>query len=217
MSIMHGRRHRLIYRIASCTILVILMVISGIFIIAPAPVAKAAPAFATRCGIHFCLNGKTFYYAGANSYDVFTFGDGSSSSTPDDIENRYMDKAAIDAFFANAQSDQIKVLRTWMFDHEAWHGFETAKGVYNEAQFDEFDYIIQSAKAHGIMLIPVFENYWEAYGGIDTRLQWEGVGHRPVQPLEVLQSAAVSGLLHPIQELCEPCTQPYQSLLGCGI
>ena len=35
--------------------------------------------------------------------------------------------------------------------------------------------IIQSAKAHGIMLIPVFENYWEGYGGIDTRLQWEGL------------------------------------------
>jgi hypothetical protein len=66
-----------------------------------------------------------------------------------------------------------------MFDHESWHGFETEKGVYNDQQFALFDYVVQSAKAHGVKLLPVFENYWEAYGGIDTRLRWEGLsgGH----------------------------------------
>jgi hypothetical protein len=67
------------------------------------------------------------------------------------------------------------VLRLWMFDHEAWHGFESSKGVYNDQEFAEFDYIIESAKAHNIRLIPTLENYWEAYGGIDTRLTWEGL------------------------------------------
>ncbi len=172
---LHERRHSLLYSIAGCAALLLLLV-GGIFALLPSKnTARAASGFVTRCGIHFCLDGKLFYYAGANSYDLYTFGDGSNNSTPSDIETKFMDKASIDAVFANAQSDQVKVMRTWMFSHETWHGFETAKGVYNEAEFDEFDYIIQSAKAHGIMLIPVFENYWEAYGGIDTRLQWEGL------------------------------------------
>ncbi len=170
----HGRRG-FMYSVAGCAA-IMLLIIGGVIALLPSKnTAHAASGFVTRCGIHFCLNGQLFYYAGANSYDLFTFGDGSNTATPDDIETKFMDKASIDAVFANAESDQIKVMRTWMFDHETWHGFETAKGVYNEAEFDEFDYIIQSAKAHGIMLIPDFENYWEAYGGIDTRLQWEGL------------------------------------------
>ena len=34
---------------------------------------------------------------------------------------------------------------------------------------------MKSARDHYIRLIPVFENYWEAYGGIDKRLAWEGL------------------------------------------
>ncbi|TDD77682.1 beta-mannosidase [Actinomadura darangshiensis] len=137
--------------------------------------ASAAPAgFAYRCGVHFCLDGKPFYFAGANTYDLFTFGSGSG-----DTETQYMDKARIDAHMADLQADNVQVLRTWMFSHESWHGFETAKGVYNEQEFAQFDYVLKSAADHGIKVVPVFENYWEAYGGIDTRLQWEGLsgGH----------------------------------------
>jgi len=136
--------------------------------------AGAAATFAQRCGIHFCFNGKSFYFAGANTYDVFTYGGGWG-----DTETTYMDKTRIDTHFARLQADKVTVLRLWMFSHESWHGFEPSKGVYNEQQFALFDYAIQSAKAHNVMLIPVFENYWEAYGGIDTRLAWEGLtgGH----------------------------------------
>ncbi|RKE17811.1 cellulose binding domain-containing protein [Streptomyces sp. TLI_171] len=132
--------------------------------------ADTADAFATRCGIHFCLNGKEYYVAGANTYDLFTYG-----GSYGDTETQFMDKARIDAQFANFQADKVDVVRLWMFSHESWHGFEKSKGVYDEQEFAEFDYIVQSAKAHNVRLVPVFENYWEAYGGIDTRLQWEGL------------------------------------------
>ncbi len=56
-----------------------------------------------------------------------------------------------------------------------WHGFETAKGVYNEEQFQLFDYVMKSAKDHGILVIITLENYWKDYGGIDSRLRWEGL------------------------------------------
>ncbi len=146
----------------------------------PQQKAQAAPAgFVYACGIHFCLDGKPYYFAGTNTYDLFTYGDGSSNATQADIETRYMNKPRIDAHFANLQADGVSVLRLWMFSHETWHGFEITKGVYNEAEWMLFDYIIESARSHNVKLIPVFENYWEAYGGIDTRLAWEGLtgGH----------------------------------------
>ncbi|MFJ9519981.1 cellulose binding domain-containing protein [Kitasatospora sp. NPDC101801] len=132
--------------------------------------AEAAQSFATRCGVHFCLDGKEYYFAGTNTYDMFAYGSASG-----DTESQFMDKARIDAQFANLKADKADVVRLWMFNHENWHGFERSKGVYDEQQFALFDYIIESAKSHGIRLIPVFENYWEAYGGIDARLQWEGL------------------------------------------
>ncbi|MFF3601356.1 cellulose binding domain-containing protein [Kitasatospora indigofera] len=136
----------------------------------PASAADAGSAFATRCGIHFCLDGKEYYFAGTNTYDMFNYGPGSGTT-----DAEYMDKARIDAHFANLAADKVDVVRLWMFSHDDWHGFEKTKGVYNEREFAEFDYIIASAKAHGLKLVPVFENYWEAYGGIDSRLQWEGL------------------------------------------
>ncbi|WP_052509510.1 cellulose binding domain-containing protein [Kitasatospora griseola] len=132
--------------------------------------ADTSDSFTTRCGVHFCLNGKEYYFAGANTYDLFTYGSASG-----DTETQFMDKARIDAQFANLQADKVDVVRLWMFNHQDWHGFEKSKGVYDEQEFSQFDYIIQSAKAHNMRLVPVFENYWEAYGGIDARLQWEGL------------------------------------------
>ncbi|GAA4876194.1 cellulose binding domain-containing protein [Kitasatospora terrestris] len=170
---MHQRiRTRRASRLAPTAFLLAAAVAAGGLTLGRADTAQAdtADAFATRCGVHFCLNGKEYYFAGTNTYDMFTYGSASG-----DTESQFMDKARIDAQFANLQADKVDVVRLWMFNHENWHGFERSKGVYDEQEFAQFDYIIQSAKAHGIRLIPVFENYWEAYGGIDARLQWEGV------------------------------------------
>ena len=150
------------------------LLIAVLIAVAAIPLQRSSAAvsgFVQRCGIHFCLNGKAYYFAGANTYDVFTYGNGSN-----DTETQYMDKARIDNHFAELAADHVSVLRLWMFSHETWHGFEPTKGVYNEQEFSEFDYILQSAANHGIRLIPTLENYWEAYGGIDTRLTWEGLG-----------------------------------------
>ena len=137
--------------------------------------STAISGIVTTNGTSFILDGKVFRFAGCNNYDLFTYGDGSNDATPEDIETKYMNKARIDEMMSNMASDGIKVVRTWGFSHETWHGFESQKGVYNEAQFMLFDYILESAKKHNIKVIIVLENYWEAYGGIDTRLKWEGL------------------------------------------
>src|ERR1043165_7604333 len=96
-----GRKYRRSFVITGGFALLTLILVSAIAIFLPTNTTRAAASFVTRCGIHFCLDGKSFYYAGANSYDVFTYGDGSSTATQDDIETKFMDKTAIDAHFTN--------------------------------------------------------------------------------------------------------------------
>jgi len=156
--------------IAAVTSLLIAM--ATVITVFSSPGARAADSrdsFVTRCGIRFCIDGRAFYFAGTNTYDMFTFG---FDWLPGE---QYVDKPRIDAHMARLQADGVTVLRLWMFSHEDWQGFEAQKGVYTEEEFILFDYIMKSARDHFIRLIPVFENYWEAYGGIDKRLSWEGL------------------------------------------
>lgn len=129
-------------------------------------------------GTNFMMNDETFYFAGANAYDLFTRGDGwigRSEQSREEIITYFMDQEQIDDIMSKAAKDGIRVIRTWGFSHEEWHGFEPYEGEYNRAQFILFDYILKSAEEHGIKIIVVLENYWEDYGGIDERLDREGL------------------------------------------
>ncbi len=121
-------------------------------------------------GDKFMLDGKPFYFSGANVYDFFTYG-----SSSGDIETQFMDKDRIDTHMRRLYVNGVRVVRLWGFSHEDWHGFEPQKGVYSEGQFSLFDYVVKSAEANGIKLIVALENYWNDYGGIKDRLKWEGI------------------------------------------
>ncbi|MBN2035936.1 MAG: cellulase family glycosylhydrolase [Chitinispirillaceae bacterium] len=158
-----------------------LMLVAGLVVASHAlAAAQNWPAhFVKRCGTEFCCGDSTFYFAGTNVYDFFTFGNGYSDQNDSLIENGYIDKARIDAHMQRMANAGVTVLRFWLFSHEQWNGFERQEGVFHEPQFKLIDYVVESAKKHRIFLIPTLENYWEAYGGIDKRLSWEGVqnGH----------------------------------------
>ncbi len=128
------------------------------------------PGFVYTEGEKFMLDGRPFYFSGANVYDFFTYG-----SSSGDIETQFMDKDRIDEHMRRLYVNGIRVVRLWGFSHEDWHGFEPQKGVYSEAQFSLFDYVVKSAEANGIKLIIALENYWNDYGGIKDRLKWEGI------------------------------------------
>ncbi len=129
-----------------------------------------SPGFVYTEAEKFMLDGRPFYFSGANVYDFFTYG-----SSSGDIETQFMDKDRIDEHMRRLYVNGIRVVRLWGFSHEDWHGFEPLKGVYSEAQFSLFDYIVKSAEANGIKLIIALENYWNDYGGIKDRLKWEGI------------------------------------------
>ncbi|TPN87770.1 PKD domain-containing protein [Aquimarina algicola] len=128
------------------------------------------PGFVYTDGDKFMLDERPFYFSGANVYDFFTYG-----SSSGDIETQFMDKDRIDAHMRTLYVSGVRVVRLWGFSHEDWHGFEPQKGVYSEAQFSLFDYVVKSAEANGIKLIVALENYWNDYGGIKDRLKWEGI------------------------------------------
>lgn len=157
--------------------------------------------FVSRQGTNFMLNAKPYFFAGANCYDVFTYGDGSSSGTSNQIENSYMSKSQIDAQMARLQGDGVAVLRTWGFNHQGtWHVFEPSKGQYNEPEFREFDYILNSASNHNIRVIVTLENYWGDYGGIDSRLGWEGLtGGDPGRRIFFTNAPAILGYKNYVQ------------------
>jgi mannan endo-1,4-beta-mannosidase len=139
------------------------------------PLMANVKEFVKVKGTQFMVNGHPYYFAGTNVYDFFTYGDGGSTESKEAIENKYMDKRRIDAHMARLYRDGIRVVRLWGFSHENWHGFEIAQGVYNEPQFMLFDYLVYSASQHGLRLVVTLENFWSAYGGIDTRLAWAGL------------------------------------------
>ena len=68
-------------------------------------------------GNQFMLNGKPYYFAGANCYNLFTFGSGKSNDT----ETHYMNKTEIDTHFYNMAANGVKVVRTWGFSTESWY------------------------------------------------------------------------------------------------
>jgi uncharacterized repeat protein (TIGR03803 family) len=164
-------------------------------------VHAAFGGYVSRQSTNFMLNGRPLYFAGANCYDLFTYGDGSSTGSSNLIETSYMDKSAIDAQMARMQADGVTVVRTWGFNHDGtWHVFEPSKGVYNEPEFREFDYILNSASNHNIRLIVALENYWSDYGGIDTRLEWEGLtGGDPGRRIFFTNTPAIQGYKNYVQ------------------
>ncbi|MGW6204385.1 hypothetical protein ACWF9B_12170 [Streptomyces sp. NPDC055089] len=75
------------------------------------------------------------------------------------------------------------------------------------------DHIIESARAHGMRLMPVLENYCEAYGGIGTRLRRQGLsGGQPARAASFDKDPPPRAL-HLVQELRELRTDPYEPLL----
>ena len=58
---------------------------------ADAATASTVPeGFVYVDGTHFMCDGEPFYFAGCNSYDMFTLGDGSSNDSTEAIETKFM-------------------------------------------------------------------------------------------------------------------------------
>lgn len=144
-------------------------------------------------GTSFVHQGEPFRYLGFNEYELFTtagnfnraveaelgytiFGEVLLPGTPRQWEEN------VDRQLLEAARNGHTVLRTWAFNRNnedsAFQRMVDGEIVYQESTFQRFDYILDSARRHGIRVIVTLDNYWPDYGGIERATQWLGLENK---------------------------------------
>jgi mannan endo-1,4-beta-mannosidase len=138
-------------------------------------VAPALTGFVKRSGANLKLNGSTFKLAGSNNYYLM-----------------YKSRLMVDDVFADARGAGFNVLRTWGFlDIGNQDGSNSVRGiqegiyfqywdptqgrpVYNDGPtgLEKLDYVLYSARQHGIRLVIPLTNNWNDFGGMDQYVRW---------------------------------------------
>lgn len=122
--------------------------------------------FVTTDGTTFVLNGKPFYYVGANCYYLMTY-----AADP----NR---RKEVDKVLEAAVAMGLKVIRTWAFnDGDDGNALQTSPGVYQERVFQGLDYVVWKSSQLGLRLILVMVNNWNDYGGMQQYARWRSPSH----------------------------------------
>ncbi|HEX3047406.1 MAG TPA: hypothetical protein VHY08_21825 [Bacillota bacterium] len=145
---------------------------------------KLMNSIVKRSGKEFVINGKPFYYVGFNDYSLpFKYdltlpgNEKAAAYTNNNLlmidllpKGTVLDfKQQVDRTMLEAGKLGMTVLRTWAFNATPGdaHAFiNTGDWSFNESQFKRLDYVMDSARRHGIRVMLALENYWNDYGGI---------------------------------------------------
>ncbi len=140
-------------------------------------------SFVVRDGADFSLDGEPFFYVGYNAYDL-PFKYPSTLASPQKTvvytttgERLYevqksgttlSPRQLVDREIIEAKKLGMNVVRTWAFNNDLGdaHSYYTAAWGFNEAQFKNLDYVMESARKHHVKVILTLQNYWQDYGGI---------------------------------------------------
>jgi mannan endo-1,4-beta-mannosidase len=132
-----------------------------------------ASGFVTRQGKDFRLDGRPFRFAGSNNYYLM-----------------YKSPLMVDDVFADARAAGFTVMRTWGFlDIGNQDGSNSVRGkqegiyfqywdgdspAYNDGPdgLQKLDYVLDSARRHGIRLVIPLTNNWNDFGGMDQYVRW---------------------------------------------
>ncbi|KZT38981.1 mannanase [Sistotremastrum suecicum HHB10207 ss-3] len=121
----------------------------------------ASTGFVGVSGQKFTLNGATYTVAGTNAYWLAQYSN-----------------ADIDQAFSDIAAAGLTTVRTWGFNevtsipnygayYQSWsNGVPTINT--GSTGLGKFDYVVSSAKAHGIRLVVTLTNNWSDYGGMDV-------------------------------------------------
>jgi hypothetical protein len=144
-------------------------------------------------GTSFVHQGEPFRYAGFNEYELFTTPENFGRSVEQELGETILGEVLlpgtgrrwednVDRQLLEAARHGQTVLRTWAFDRNAetsaFQRMIDGEIVFQESTFERFDYIMDSARRHGIRVIVTLDNYWPDYGGINTAAQWLGLENK---------------------------------------
>lgn len=118
--------------------------------------------FVQRDGLQFKLNGRPFYYAGANNYYLMTWAA--------DVLLRTDVMEILD----ECKALGIRVIRTWAFNDGAgqWNALQTSPGVFQESVFVGLDFVLHEAAKRDLRLVLPLVNNWDDYGGMNQYVAW---------------------------------------------
>lgn len=134
---------------------------------------RPSSGFVTRQGKDLRLDGRPFRFAGSNNYYLM-----------------YSSPLMVDDVFADARAAGFTVLRTWGFlDIGNQDGSNSVRGkqdgiyfqywdgdspAYNDGPdgLEKLDYVLDSARRHGIKLVIPLTNNWNDFGGMDQYVRW---------------------------------------------
>lgn len=142
------------------------IVIIVLCVIALSGIVNAMPGFVVVNGTYFTLDGKPFYFAGANSYYLWY---GNWNCTSYDT-NQGCSKEVLN----DAKAMNLTVMRVWGFSDGSnyWGSLQPSAGIYSEASFQKYDRMIKEASDRNIKLIIPFVNNWNNFGGMCQYVMW---------------------------------------------
>nr|GMC99091.1 mannan endo-1,4-beta-mannosidase 7 [Ipomoea batatas] len=156
-------------------LLAVLFVLSG-------SVKAAGNGFIKTRGIHFMINGYTFYANGFNAYWLMY--------VASDPSQRYKVSDA----FRGASSHGLTVARTWAFSDGGYRALQYAPGSYNEDVFKGLDFVIAEARKYGLKLILSLANNYESFGGKKQYVDWaRGQGQYLTSDDDFFRNSLVKG------------------------
>lgn len=155
--------------------------------------APGAWDYVSAEGTSFVHQGEPFRYAGFNEYELFTTPGNFGRSVEQELGETIFGEVLVpgtgrtwednvDRQLLEAARHGQTVLRTWAFNRNdetsAFQRMVDGEIVFQESTFERFDYILDSARRHGIRVIVTLDNYWPDYGGINQAAQWLGLENK---------------------------------------
>ncbi|NCC51766.1 MAG: DUF5060 domain-containing protein [Spartobacteria bacterium] len=116
--------------------------------------------FVESAGHKFVLDGTNFYHCGANIEYLQT--------VPDTIVRDCLDWA---------QSNHVKVVRTWAMQEGQPYSFQPERGVWNEVMFEHLDRIVAEAGHRDIRVMLALVDNWAHNGGVFQYVHWAAKEH----------------------------------------
>ena len=133
-------------------VIILMLSIAIVSLVSCISVASAA-GFVSVNGTEFYLNGKPFYFGGANNY-YLRYGDPNCIAYD---KNGGCTREVLD----DAAKMGLRVIRTWGFTdgYYYWGSLQPSMGVYDDKVFQQMDLLIKEADERDIkLMIPLVNN-----------------------------------------------------------